>query len=184
VSWTSFTQQIDWISPASEEPLLKERRTIDVCRMPDAEATVVIWRCRPEPPGKDKPATISGSPYFGLGMRFVQSMDRGGHFRNADGKTGVDGTNAVRSGWCAYSAAADGKPVTVAMFDHPDNPRHPATWFTMDSPFAYLAATLNLDDQPLAIPPEKPLELQYAVAVWDGRVEAERIEKLYRQLSR
>ena len=143
---------------------------------------MLAWRCRlGAPPGKQS-VTLSGSPYFGLGMRFVVSMDAGGQFQNADGKTGVEGTNAVQSAWCAYSAVADGKPVTVAMFDSPNNPRHPATWFTMNTPFAYLAVTLNLSKEPLVIEAEKPLELQYAVAVWDGHVKAEKIDTLYARL--
>ena len=182
ITWCTFTQQIDWVGPDAEALLLKEQRTMESCVMPDTGATSLIWQSRIEvPPGRQS-VTLSGSTYFGLGMRFVQSMDTGGQFRNADGKTGVEGTNDVRSRWCAYSAAADGKPVTVAMFDCPKNPRQPATWFTMDSRFAYLAATLNLSREPLVVEAGKPLKLRYAVALWDGRVESETIEKLYRQL--
>lgn len=181
-AWATFTQAIDWTAPKSDAVMLKERRRIDACRVADPAASLLIWRCKLEPPpGKDS-VTLGGATYFGLGVRFVQSMDTGGRFINADGKTGVQGTNAARSAWCAYSAAADGKPVTVAMFDHPANPRHPATWFTMDSNFAYLAATLDLSKQPLVVEAGKPLELTYGVALCDGQVEAERIEKLYRRL--
>ena len=181
-SWCTFAQQVDWVGPDAEALLLKEARTIDVCRMSDGGPTVVTWQARLEPPPGKSSVTITGSPYFGLGMRFVESMDKGGKFVNADGKTGVEGTNDVRSAWCAYSAAADGKPVTVTMFDCPANPRFPATWFTMDSAFAYMAVTLNLSKEPLVIESGKPLELRYAVALWDGQIDPDRIEKLYRQL--
>ena len=177
----TFSQQVDWLGPDGKTLHLREQRTIDSGRAGDPAASLVIWSTSlAVPPGKQS-VTLSGSTYFGLGMRFVQSMDKGGAFRNADGKTGVEATNDVRSRWCAYSATADGKPVTVAMFDCPRNPRHPATWFTMDSHFAYLAATLNLSKQPLVIEADKPLELRYAVALWDGHVEAETIKKLYQQ---
>jgi len=184
VAWCTLTHQIDWVGPDAETLLAKERRTIDVCRTGDPVASLLVWSTSlAAPPGKES-VTLTGSTYFGLGMRFVQSMDTGGRFVNADGKTGVEGTNAVRSRWCAYSAAADGKPVTVAMFDCPKNPRHPATWFTMDSHFAYLAATVALDRQPLVVKAAEPLELQYAVALWDGQVGPDEIEKLYEQLLR
>ena len=117
-------------------------------------------------------------------MRFVKSMDTGGQHLNAAGKPGIifrGDEKLVRATWSAYTADADGKTVTVAMFDHPQNPRHPATWFTMTAPFAYLSATLNLYKEPLKIVSGKPLVLRYAVAVWDGKIEADRIEKLYRQ---
>jgi hypothetical protein len=67
------------------------------------------------------------------------------------------------------------------MFDDPKNPRHPATWFTLDKPFAYMSATLNLSRQPLVIEAGKPLELRYAAAVWDGKIDAAKIAALYRQ---
>ena len=80
--------------------------------------------------------------------------------------------------WCAYTAMADGKPVTAVLFEGPGNPR-PVLWFTMAKPFAYLSATLNLHREPLVVEAGKPLTLTYGVAVWDGKVKAEEIEKLY-----
>lgn len=175
-------QEVDWVAPGEEKLMLREIRQVAVGQAKQAAATLVIWQTRLQPPGQKPSVTLSGRPYFGLGMRFVQSMDTGGQLFNADGKTGVDGTNAVRSAWCAYAASAEGKPVTVAIFDHPRNPRHPATWFTMDKPFAYISATLNLSKEPLTIEAGKPLDLRYAVAVWDGRPDKARIDALYRQI--
>jgi len=181
-SWAVGTQKLDWVAPPNDKLLLQETRTMVVSRVTDSKATLVGGQLVLEtPPGKDS-VTLTGSPYFGLGMRFVQSMDKDGTFLNADGKTGVKGTNEARSAWCAYSASADGKPVTVAMFDLPQNPRHPATWFTMDEGFAYMAATLNLSKEPLKIQSGKPLVLRYAVAVWDGKVEKAQIDQLYQRV--
>jgi hypothetical protein len=55
----------------------------------------------------------------------------------------------------------------------------PAWWFIMAKPFAYMSATLNLHREPLVVEAGKPLTLIYGVAVWDGKVKAEAIEKLY-----
>ena len=79
---------------------------------------------------------LSGIHYYGLGMRFLTSMDNGGRFFNADDKPGdvIGGDQRLTpTKWCAYTAKADGKPVTVAIFDHPANLRHPAKLFTMTS---------------------------------------------------
>lgn len=181
-----FTEHIDWIKPGSQELLLKERRTIEVSQRTELGATVLTWQSKFElPPGKES-ATLTGSHYHGLGMRFVKSMDTAGRFSNAAGKPGTifrGDERLVRATWCAYTANADGKPVTVAMFDHPQNPRHPAMWFTMTRPFAYLSATLNLHKEPLKVVSGKPLVLRYAVVLWDGQVETERINQLYRRWS-
>lgn len=177
----SFTEHLDWTNQ-SRQLLLKERRTVDLRRGTDLGATLVTWKSEFELPDGKQSAVITGAHYHGLGMRFIQSMDTGGQFINADNEKGTvfrGQEMLLRSTWCAYNADADGKPVTVAMFDHPDNPRHPATWFTMTAPFAYLSATLKLHEEPLKIVSGKPLMLCYAVAVWDGRVEADRINKLY-----
>ncbi len=95
---------------------------------------------------------LDGHHYYGLGMRFLTSMDSGGRFFNSSKQPGevVRGSERlVAAKWCAYTAKADGKPVTVAIFDHPSNPRHPNKMFTMTPPFAYLSATLNLWKEPL-----------------------------------
>jgi len=186
VPWASFTELIDWIKPRNQELLLKERRTIEVSQGTDLGATVLTWQSKFEVPAGKKSATLTGAHYHGLGMRFVKSMDTGGQLRNADGKPGTvfrGDERLVRSTWCAYTANANGKPVTVAMFDHPQNPRHPATWFTMTKPFAYLSATMELHKEPLKVVSDKPLVLRYAVALWDGRVEADQINQLYKRWS-
>jgi len=180
----TFTENIGWVKPGSKQLLLKELRTIEVRQGTDIGATLLAWQSKFELPEGKESATLTGAHYHGLGMRFVKSMDTGGRFTNADNKPGTvfrGDEKLVRAKWCAYTATAKGKSVIVAMFDHPQNPRHPATWFTMTKPFAYLSATLNLHKEPLEVVPDKPLVLRYAVAVLDGKVETEQIDKLYRQ---
>lgn len=179
-----FTEQLEWIDPRSKELLLKEDRTLGIRRMSGVDVTLLSWRSNlAVPPGKDS-VVLTGSHYFGLGMRFVESMDREGQFRTADAKTGevVRGDERLTpANWCAYSAEANEKPVTVAMFGHPDNVRGPTSWFTMTKPFAYLSATMNLHKEPLKVTSDKPLVLRYAVALWDGPVADEQISRIYQQ---
>lgn len=176
-----FDEHLEWVNPRTDEVLAEELRTIKVCRMKEQNATVLNWVAKLSPPAGKDSVTLTGSPYFGLGMRFVESMDTGGRFMNAQGQTGVENTNDKQAKWCAYTAKADGKVVTVAMFDYPDNIRHPATWFTMEKPFAYISATLALHKEPLKIMAGKPLMLRYGVALCDGQVQPEQIDKLYQR---
>jgi len=183
-SQAQMIEQLAWLGPRSSEPLLVERRTIAACRSKDGSATLLTWQTQLQPPaGKDR-AVLGGSHYFGLGLRFVVSMDKDGRHFNAENKEGetVRGTERLTAvKWSAYTASADGKPVTVALFDHPSNPRHPARMFTMTQPFAYLSATLNLWKEPLAVSAGKPLELKYGVAVWDGEADAAQVERVYQE---
>ncbi|HPP53748.1 MAG TPA: PmoA family protein [Thermoguttaceae bacterium] len=179
IAWQSLRQTLRWQNPQGSA-MLEEDRTLRAARIGQPPATLLTWRSVLRTPEGKSSVQLTGSPYFGLGMRFVVSMDAGGRFFNADGHTGVEGTNNARSAWCAYTAKADGKPVTVAVFDWPKNPRHPAAWFTMDRGFAYLSATLNLSKEPFPVRADQPVELRYGVAVWDGQVEPAVVEKCYK----
>jgi hypothetical protein len=184
-----FTQRLDWTLPDGDV-VLQEQRTLAVYARDDLPATLVEWRSVLSVPVRERilapAATLDGVEYHGLGVRFVQSMDEIGTFANASGAggSGAEGaaaTNNVRSPWCAYTAEAGGQPVTVVVFDHPRNTRHPATWFTMISPFSYITATLGLHNEPLIVRADRPLSLRYGVAVWDGRPDPVRIDGLYRE---
>jgi hypothetical protein len=184
-----LVEELDWMGPTSDKPLLVERREVVALEdhgpaSPPLGATLVEWRCRLETPqGKDS-AVLSGDHFYGLGVRFLQSMD-GGRFLYAGDTPGevVRGTERLTPvKWCAYVAKADGKPVTVAVFDYPENLRYPAKMFTMNKPpFPYLAATRNEWKKPITIQSGKPLNLRYGVAVWDGEADKATIEKLYQR---
>ncbi len=179
-----FTQAIEWLDSRDKGVQLVERRCLELVVEGEPEATLLTWRSRLElPPGVDS-ARLWGAHYFGLGMRFAESMDGSGAFLYASGSPGevVRGDERLtRSTWSAYHGEVDGRPVTVAGFDDPRNPRHPAAWFTMTVPFTYLTATLDLQAQPLVLHAIEALDLRYGVAVWDGHVERDSIEELYRR---
>lgn len=176
----TFTERLDWVDPAETEVLLKEERTVKVRAPRGWEATFLTWHSEFKPgPGKKK-VTLTGSHYHGLGMRFVASMDTKGEFRSSSGTRGkvYRGTERLGKGkWCAYTAEADGKVVTVAAFADPRNVRSPALWFTMTKPFAYISAVLNLHEKELRIEAGEPLVLRYGLALWDGRAATNRIKQ-------
>jgi hypothetical protein len=180
-----LVHELTWVGPGSNKAILVERRTIEVSTPTNAPAaTLATWRSTLEvPKGKDA-VTLSGAHYFGLGMRFVTAMDECGRFFHSEGgKPGdvVRGSERLTAAkWCAYTASADGKPVTVALFDHPSNPRHPARMFTM-CPFAYLSATLNLWKEPMTLRADHPLELCYGAALWDGQIEPAVVDTAYQR---
>ncbi len=180
LSW--FAESVFWGSGPDRKPLLFEHRAVTARRIGTPMATVVTWASMLTPANGRESVVLSGAHYHGLGMRFIRSMDNDGEFRNPDNDPGVvfrGEERLSRSRWCAYTAKADGKLVTVAMFDHPENPRHPATWFTMAKPFAYMSATLRLHEEPLKVVANRRMALRYAVALWDGRPETSQIEELY-----
>lgn len=177
-----FEHKVAWAEAEGTRLLLEEKRRVawvDLHPVEGVPVRMVVWESELTlPPGKDA-AKLWGRPYFGLGIRFIEPMDKTGEFFNAEGATGVEATNGSRSRWCAYRVVANDRPVTVVMLDHPENPRHPATWFTMVAPFAYMSATLRLHEEPLVLKGGEKLRLRYGVALWDGLVPPEVIERLY-----
>lgn len=175
-----FTQQLDWRTPVGSSAL-RETRVVRLHAAPGV--TLLSWHSTlATPPGKTA-VILTGHHYYGLGMRFVTSMDGTGTFVNATGQLGeiVRGDERLTSAaWSALTAPAAGKVVTVALFDHPANLRHPNKLFTMSRPFAYLSATLNLWQEPFTLKAEQVLALCYGVAAWDGRANAAQIEQTYR----
>ncbi len=183
VDAVELRQCLDW-TRADDEAILTEEREITIFDPVPLEATLLTWQSTLTVSTGRPQVTLGGSHYFGLGMRFAESMDRDARFVYEGGQPGevVRGEERVTRGrWCVIQASAATGPVTVALFDHPANARHPATFFTMPVSFAYLSATLNLWREPLIVKAENPLVLRYGVAVWDGAASREQVESLYQR---
>lgn len=177
-----IAQGLEWVS-GKDEKVLKEDRHLRVDRGDDGGATLLTWRSVLEPAEGKAEVKLTGSHYFGLGCRFVESMDKGGRWIYPEKKSEAvvvrGDERLVRATWCGYTAKVDGKDVTVAMFDDPGNARSPATWFTMAQPFSYISATLNLWKEPMVLQGGERLDLRYGIAVWDGQVDGSVIDRLY-----
>lgn len=57
--------------------------------------------------------------------------EEGGHIVNSEGLRD-DQTWGKRAAWCDYYGPVKGQIVGVAIFDHPENPRHPTWWMVRD----------------------------------------------------
>lgn len=174
-------ETLRWLGPDGT-PLLEESRTLILYQGERIDRTLLTWTTTLTPVAER--VTLTGAHYQGLGVRFHDSMVFEGMFLNgadAEGEVVRGRETLTRAAWCAYQGRAEGAPVTWAMFDHPGNARHPATWFGMNQPFASMSATLNLHREPLVIAKESPLTLTYGIALWDGHVDKETIEAAYQQ---
>ena len=54
-----------------------------------------------------------------------------GHIVNSEGVRDEQ-TWGKRAAWCDYYGPVEGKTVGIAIFDHPQNPRHPTWWHVRD----------------------------------------------------
>ncbi|QOV44775.1 PmoA family protein [Streptomyces chromofuscus] len=79
----------------------------------------------------DGPVRLGDTKEAGMvALRVAPSMEEnnGGRVENSGGDVGEAHCWGRPAAWCDYSGQVDGEVVGVAVFDHPDNPRHPTPW--------------------------------------------------------
>ncbi|MDR2441545.1 MAG: PmoA family protein [Planctomycetaceae bacterium] len=180
--------ELHWIDGESKI-LVKENRKISVSA--GENVTLLDWQTTLNAGEQGANLDKSNHHYFGLGLRFDQTMDKNGRFFSDSDTNKV--TERMRIDerltlcrWMAYTAKLNGEPVTVAVLGYPSNPI-PTMAFTMGDTgktFAYLGITLNLHRQPVEMKPNSSLTFRYIVAVWDGEVTPETVSKIYSDLFR
>jgi len=181
----NLSQKVDWYKP-DKTVVLQEDRTVQVVCKSDLDATLLTWTSKFSTGPDRESVKLSGAHYYGLGMRFDETMDKNGKFfcdpdstYSNDNVRGDEKKTPCK--WIAYTAELHGKPVTVAVFDAPDNPR-PMSAFTMGElgqSFAYISATVGLEKEPIMLEKDKPLTFKYGVAVWEGIKSTEEVQSVY-----
>ena len=171
----TIRQTIHWLAPQDaflpDSPklaLLVEQRTLVLTVNEATKEVALRWKSAFEVGGKTNTVALTGSTYFGLGMRFLQELDAVAEQFNADGQPDLSGTKQDLSphAWSAVAFKRPDAPATIALFDHPSNARSPAVFFTMARGFAYLSATQALDKEPLVYRTGDKFELNYLVATY------------------
>jgi hypothetical protein len=84
----------------------------------------------------DKDVVFGDTKEGTMAVRLAETMRlRGktghGHIINSEGVKDA-ATWGKRANWCEYHGPVEGKVVGIAIFDHPDNPRHPTWWHVRD----------------------------------------------------
>ena len=92
-----------------------------------------------------------------------------------------------RAAWCDYSGLVEGRLVGLAIFDHPDNPRHPTWWHVRD--YGLFAANPfgrhdfeNLKDPTagnLVLPAGGQVTFRYRFYLHDGDAARARVAEQY-----
>jgi len=166
-------------------PVAMEARQIDVTA-PDAGGSYLIrWRAIFTPAGKDD-VVFNRNSYGGFALRLAAECC-GDPAAGKPAWTFVDSekrkdSNGRTARWVAYhGTAANGQPVTVAVFDHPANPRHPSLWQTR-AHYPYLNPSFTCR-QAYTLKAGKTLTLTYGVRVHQGAFAAGAIERAWRQFA-
>jgi hypothetical protein len=170
----------EWVRPGGET-VLDEARTL-ASRPLGPGRYAIDWDVRLTPRA---PASLDRTPfttwggYGGLTFRGSRNWQET-RLLFADGSTS-DRPAPKPSRWCDLAGKLDGGPGLtggVAMFDHPDNPRHPVPWYGATGAGHYFNAAL-LFHGPLALGRGETLRLRYRVLVHDGLPGADDLNAAY-----
>ena len=165
-----------------ESPVVMEKRRVAVTA-PDAAGTYFIdWEATFTPGGKDD-VRFDQNSYGGFALRMAAECCGDAArkvpawtFSNSQGQANCN-NQAAR--WVAYQGTApNGQAACVAIFDHPDNPRHPALWQTRPQ-YPYLNPSLTCKED-YVLPSGKSLHLRYRVLVHAGAADENALEQRWR----
>jgi hypothetical protein len=128
--------------------------------------------------------TDDGGFAFRLSDEFRQ--DRGARLTNSEGLTTTQQIWGKPAKWTEYSASVTGRPVSVAILDHPSNLRHPTRWHARGyslnaaNPFALASFTRDKKtDGSYTLAAGKQLRLRYLVVIHEGEPMAGRLDKYF-----
>jgi hypothetical protein len=99
-----------------------------------------------------------------------------------DGSTS-DRPTGIPATWCDMSGKLDGglgQTGGAAIFDHPDNPRHPTPWYGATGPGHYFNAAF-LFHEPMNVAKDETLTFRYRVLIHDHIWEKERLQAAYEE---
>jgi len=169
---------------SADEVVLTERRRVTV-EQPRADGSYALdWHLTFTAPDKDvllertPPDEKPWGGYGGLSYRATGAMRQ---FRviDSEGRRGAEahGKPARCMDFSGLVGPA-GTPAGVAMFDHPDNPRHPSPWYVSVKGMGYFNPAF-LFAEPYTLPAGKSLTLRYRLLVHPGAGDAARLRKKY-----
>jgi hypothetical protein len=111
-----------------------------------------------------------------------------GHIVNSAGVRD-DQTWGKRAEWCDYYGPVGGKTVGIAIFDHPQNPRHPTWWHVRDyglfaaNPFGQhdFESLPDKNAGNLIVPAGKSVTFRYRFYLHEGDERQAKVAEKYRQ---
>ena len=124
----------------------------------------VVLDLRRGEPGAD------GRYYSGMAVRF-DNIITPGNLLDADGRTEPMDIFGKQSKWCSFTSQhpSDNETYGVAIIDHPDNPRHPTTWWVRNRKNYCLIHPSPVYYEPFHIAPDESLTLRYSVVLYRGQ---------------
>ncbi|HEX3800447.1 MAG TPA: PmoA family protein [Verrucomicrobiae bacterium] len=178
-----------WVAP-NGTVVCTDDRTLRVYNIPNArlfDFEVTIHASN----GK---VTFNDTKEGSMAMRLAETMKLKspgqGHIVNSEGVRD-NNTWGKRADWVDYYGPVNGKIVGVAMFDNPNNPRHPTTWHVRD--YGLFAANPfglhEFEKKPagagdLTIPAGESVTFKYRFYIHKGDDQQGKVAEMYRKYAK
>ena len=124
---------------------------------------------------------------FGIRLAETLTEKKGGRIADADGRTTMAQVWGKRSNWVDCSGEVEGEKLGVAIFDHPQNPRHPVYWHARDyglfalNPFGVHAFDSAQPESRWQLPKGKQIVFRWRVVIHPGDAESGHVADLYKE---
>lgn len=182
----SFTQVIHWLSftnrdvpDSAQLAFLIEHRTLTLTVNEANGEIALVWDASFEVGRFTPKLQLHGANYNGLGLRLPESFDKVARFANSENSpyAGNNTQNVLAANWTSVSGIMDGNDILLVLFGRSENASGHGKFFTMTEPFAYLAATQGLDQQPLEYQAGDKFRVRYLLTVFSENKPRELIER-------
>jgi hypothetical protein len=173
--------------PPQQPAVLTEKRSLAVSAPDESGCYYIDWRSvftagendvlldRTPIPGQKNGKSYGG--YAGLSLRMAEHT-RDWQFLSSGGPLKPE-SRGNKARWVDFSGSiADGKFAGVAVFDHPDNPRHPSSWWLSGSMPYWSPAVLF--HKPYTLPAGKTLTLRYRILIHTGHADKDMLENTWK----
>ena len=170
-------------------------RTLRIYNRPDDQRLFDFDITLQAPPGK--PVIFGDEKDGAMAVRVAETMRLTQKNKTGDGHIVLSSgardqeTWGKRADWCDYYGPVHGKIVGIAIFDHPDNPRHPTWWHVRD--YGLFAANPfgihDFEKKPkgtgdFTIPAGQSITFRYRFYLHEGDTQQARVAELYQEYSR
>jgi hypothetical protein len=179
----TLTATMEWRNTAGKTVLVEDRKMAfgsgPKLRTIDFEITLT--------PAEDVTFGDTKEGAFAIRLADNFTEKKGARMVDADGRATMANVWGKRSNWVDYTAEVDGERLGVAIFDHPQNERHPTYWHARDyglfalNPFGRNAFDPTQPESQWKVAKGQKLVFRWRVLIHPGDAETGRVADLYQQ---
>jgi len=123
---------------------------------------------------------------FAIRLAETLTEKKGGRMADADGRATMAQVWGKRSNWVDCAGDVEGEKLGIAIFDNPQNPRHPTYWHARDyglfalNPFGAHAFDPAQPESHWQLPKGKQIVFRWRVVIHPGDAESGHVADLYK----